>query len=188
MMITLSALIFIFQAEDGIRDYKVTGVQTCALPICCVQVGAKAAEVGDHALRGQRLHPAHGLRGVRLVVEDRDLDRHLLAAHGHATGGVDVLDGDLVAGANLRTARAVTPSEWHDGSDLDRLSRGQSWPADERREDSEAQQLPWASGHDALLFDAILMMSPGRRNHPWVGRGRASGRGYSACDRPASTR
>src|SRR5256885_12616534 len=23
-----------FQAEDGIRDYKVTGVQTCALPIC----------------------------------------------------------------------------------------------------------------------------------------------------------
>src|SRR5256885_7527199 len=25
---------FFFQAEDGIRYYKVTGVQTCALPIC----------------------------------------------------------------------------------------------------------------------------------------------------------
>ena len=25
--------IFFFQAEDGIRDYDVTGVQTCALPI-----------------------------------------------------------------------------------------------------------------------------------------------------------
>src|SRR5215467_14921755 len=25
---------FFFQAEDGIRDYRVTGVQTCALPIC----------------------------------------------------------------------------------------------------------------------------------------------------------
>src|SRR5256885_7138520 len=24
---------FFFQAEDGIRNYKVTGVQTCALPI-----------------------------------------------------------------------------------------------------------------------------------------------------------
>ena len=24
---------FFFQAEDGIRDYDVTGVQTCALPI-----------------------------------------------------------------------------------------------------------------------------------------------------------
>src|SRR5256885_7429810 len=33
---TSSAIIYIFfffQAEDGIRDYKVTGVQTCALPI-----------------------------------------------------------------------------------------------------------------------------------------------------------
>src|SRR2546430_5457767 len=30
-------LFFFFQAEDGIRDLTVTGVQTCALPICCVQ-------------------------------------------------------------------------------------------------------------------------------------------------------
>src|SRR5256885_8573451 len=29
--------IFFFQAEDGIRDYKVTGVQTCALPISAVK-------------------------------------------------------------------------------------------------------------------------------------------------------
>src|SRR5256885_8907710 len=29
----VSELFFFFQAEDGIRDYKVTGVQTCALPI-----------------------------------------------------------------------------------------------------------------------------------------------------------
>src|SRR5256886_11593619 len=27
------ALVFFFQAEDGIRDLTVTGVQTCALPI-----------------------------------------------------------------------------------------------------------------------------------------------------------
>src|SRR2546429_7180723 len=26
--------VFLFQAEDGIRDVAVTGVQTCALPIC----------------------------------------------------------------------------------------------------------------------------------------------------------
>src|SRR5256884_5297963 len=26
--------VFFFQAEDGIRDVAVTGVQTCALPIC----------------------------------------------------------------------------------------------------------------------------------------------------------
>src|SRR3712207_8653029 len=28
---------FFFQAEDGIRDIGVTGVQTCALPICFLQ-------------------------------------------------------------------------------------------------------------------------------------------------------
>src|SRR5260221_4683853 len=28
---------FFFQAEDGIRDHCVTGVQTCALPICEVR-------------------------------------------------------------------------------------------------------------------------------------------------------
>ena len=27
-------IFFFFQAEDGIRDTSVTGVQTCALPIC----------------------------------------------------------------------------------------------------------------------------------------------------------
>src|SRR5690606_40951951 len=29
----LSSSYFFFQAEDGIRDFHVTGVQTCALPI-----------------------------------------------------------------------------------------------------------------------------------------------------------
>src|SRR5256885_12088658 len=33
MMAGLQGFFFFFQAEDGIRDYKVTGVQTCALPI-----------------------------------------------------------------------------------------------------------------------------------------------------------
>src|SRR2546430_4403385 len=32
--VLLIASIFFFQAEDGIRDLTVTGVQTCALPIC----------------------------------------------------------------------------------------------------------------------------------------------------------
>src|SRR6266496_6654912 len=31
------AFFFFFQAEDGIRDLYVTGVQTCALPICLLR-------------------------------------------------------------------------------------------------------------------------------------------------------
>ena len=34
MEMSFSFFLFFFQAEDGIRDTSVTGVQTCALPIC----------------------------------------------------------------------------------------------------------------------------------------------------------
>src|SRR2546426_1551751 len=37
---------FFFQAEDGIRDYKVTGVQTCALPISQAGSGVNWLMVG----------------------------------------------------------------------------------------------------------------------------------------------
>src|SRR5256885_13227498 len=40
---TYRQYVFFFQAEDGIRDYKVTGVQTCALPI---SLGKKIAIIG----------------------------------------------------------------------------------------------------------------------------------------------
>src|SRR5690606_40393031 len=36
---------FFFQAEDGIRDFHVTGVQTCALPIFDYDPTGRAADV-----------------------------------------------------------------------------------------------------------------------------------------------
>src|SRR5260370_15707385 len=44
---------FFFQAEDGIRDSSVTGVQTCALPISAVGAVASAAiyHYGEHSWR-----------------------------------------------------------------------------------------------------------------------------------------
>src|SRR5690606_41119612 len=36
-------LYFFFQAEDGIRDFHVTGVQTCALPISAAPCAAMAS-------------------------------------------------------------------------------------------------------------------------------------------------
>src|SRR2546429_6696806 len=49
--------VFLFQAEDGIRDVAVTGVQTCALPIC------KA--VSATFLPGTALHARTALDGPR---------------------------------------------------------------------------------------------------------------------------
>src|SRR5688500_20177980 len=45
-------MLLFFQAEDGIRDYKVTGVQTCALPIF------------DRDSRTERVAEDHDLRGL----------------------------------------------------------------------------------------------------------------------------
>src|SRR5256885_2445599 len=41
---------FFFQAEDGIRDYKVTGVQTCALPILDNYAELIDASFREHAI------------------------------------------------------------------------------------------------------------------------------------------
>src|SRR5690606_6854599 len=39
---------FFFQAEDGIRDFHVTGVQTCALPICREDGGGMMIDMFCH--------------------------------------------------------------------------------------------------------------------------------------------
>src|SRR5690606_41028967 len=60
-----------FQAEDGIRDFHVTGVQTCALPICRVpDYGGCAAASCDRACHGkqgwsEQESQVHGFVGTR---------------------------------------------------------------------------------------------------------------------------
>src|SRR5205809_2960192 len=55
---------FFFQAEDGIRDVAVTGVQTCALPISTLE---QLSPLGVQARRLDR-----GLERAALVLEGRD--------------------------------------------------------------------------------------------------------------------
>src|SRR5690606_41086375 len=55
-----------FQAEDGIRDFHVTGVQTCALPISFATRRDPEEAAGPGALAHPRTRPA-GLRGIRAV-------------------------------------------------------------------------------------------------------------------------
>src|SRR6266478_10220262 len=46
-MLFITYFFFFFQAEDGIRDLTVTGVQTCALPVPAPIPGAAADRAGD---------------------------------------------------------------------------------------------------------------------------------------------
>src|SRR5947207_11079906 len=58
-VLQLSSKYFFFQAEDGIRDHCVTGVQTCALPIC--RQRAAAAPLRQHKpTPGQAPPPQYG--------------------------------------------------------------------------------------------------------------------------------
>src|SRR5256885_6165745 len=50
-------MVCFFQAEDGIRDYKVTGVQTCALPISSSATGLRSPPGGVSTPRSSGPRP-----------------------------------------------------------------------------------------------------------------------------------
>src|SRR5690349_21978942 len=55
----ISHLFFFFQAEDGIRDLYVTGVQTCALPISSARrASARAAPASRRSTSSRPPPPA----------------------------------------------------------------------------------------------------------------------------------
>src|SRR3989475_1451720 len=100
-IVLLFCVFFFFQAEDGIRDLTVTGVQTCALPICKLdeavwhtapaatglrqaqphegEVATQRTEVrfafdGAALYVGARMFDDSGARGVRTRLVRRDAD------------------------------------------------------------------------------------------------------------------
>src|SRR5690606_40432634 len=64
---------FFFQAEDGIRDFHVTGVQTCALPISLQELHSEGAMPTAGELRNETL------RELRAARKDMASARFLLA-------------------------------------------------------------------------------------------------------------
>src|SRR5205809_2489243 len=70
----MACFFFFFQAEDGIRDVAVTGVQTCALPILIEQCES----------RGNLTTAAHwARRAVELAPNDEALVRRLISVLDH---------------------------------------------------------------------------------------------------------
>src|SRR5438876_12004393 len=64
-MVLRRLLVFFFQAEDGIRDGRVTGVQTCALPISSVVAERLGLRHGHRLKRMALVTYVSGLDGCR---------------------------------------------------------------------------------------------------------------------------
>src|SRR5690606_39947618 len=64
---------FFFQAEDGIRDFHVTGVQTCALPISSAKRKRK-----KHRSQMRKFEAAGGFR--RIIAQTPEETRRLFDA------------------------------------------------------------------------------------------------------------
>src|SRR2546430_4766926 len=76
--VSLCFVFFFFQAEDGIRDLTVTGVQTCALPISGFELGEDEIElgVGIHGEPGRargKLVSAREIAGIALEAIHADM-------------------------------------------------------------------------------------------------------------------
>src|SRR5256886_5435090 len=105
------ARFFFFQAEDGIRDLTVTGVQTCALPICLLAgegAGFCAGNDLNDFLTGPPFSAEHPVMGFLHTLAT--FEKPLLAAiHGQTVGiGVTLLlHCDLVVAA--RSAQLSMP-------------------------------------------------------------------------------
>src|SRR5699024_4198532 len=113
---------FFFQAEDGIRDRNVTGVQTCALPIYLPRGGAgqgpspgrgpsrglvPSGRRGRRSMRAVASEPqlksvrAHGWRRGSMRTESAVRSFTVVADEPHAVGGTDTAPTpmELIAGA-----------------------------------------------------------------------------------------
>src|SRR2546430_17400249 len=93
-MYVYSYIFFFFQAEDGIRDLTVTGVQTCALPISIslfflgghAALGASSVIVDDKDV-------ADAIARNALVWDVRPADAY---ARGHIAGAINIGDAARV--------------------------------------------------------------------------------------------
>src|SRR3712207_5243597 len=88
-------LFFFFQAEDGIRDIGVTGVKTCALPICRAAI---------HRLGGQGHQlPDRRLRRLRVAARPRLCRPRALHAEGLGQGPGPLGRGACAGGVTFAT-------------------------------------------------------------------------------------
>src|SRR5207244_7029997 len=130
--VTMNSLTFFFQAEDGIRDDLVTGVQTCALPIYLRSgfLRRASARTGRRAecrwswwwACGRRRSPVRSSARTRGVRSRRARGHDLYPSINHDIE-VSVVQRGRVGWLNVLTMRKTPPRCGHLGgaTSLERL-------------------------------------------------------------------
>src|SRR5215204_7428502 len=103
---------FFFQAEDGIRDHCVTGVQTCALPIFTVAAGAVGLA---QACLDASVRYAHERHTFGQEIGEHQLVKQLIAkmAAGTEMGRLLVWRAAWLKNQGLRNTRETSLAKWH---------------------------------------------------------------------------
>src|SRR6266478_3439266 len=103
---------FFFQAEDGIRDLTVTGVQTCALPISnkwiCPQVERRHRRESRSGTIARRDRNARGRSGIEPGARERhasDRERRSCAGDSYALAATRGSKSCLIAGIRRKEIR-----------------------------------------------------------------------------------
>src|SRR5437879_13580887 len=102
-------MVFFYQAEDGIRDTSVTGVQTCALPISIHPLQT----ISDPERAPERLRSAWAaVEGMPRAVEAAEIGRASCGkecgCRWRAENGIREDEKEGVTGAVRRSIRRVT--------------------------------------------------------------------------------
>src|SRR5690606_941268 len=133
------------QAEDGIRDFHVTGVQTCALPISDAAI-APSMRVNLHTQKG----PVMGVFGwpaihVRDISKDQVPKVHELFIDVGASKKEEVLEMGIHVGTVVTFADGLTElnDRYYVGRALDNRVGGYMIAEVARRLKEEKKQLPF---------------------------------------------
>src|SRR2546430_13712813 len=113
MRALIDCLFFFFQAEDGIRDLTVTGVQTCALPIS--NTAAAAAMVtwaGLDLMRTGRITAVGAATGLVVGLVG------ITPAAGYVTPLAGLLIGVLAAGVSYTAIQIRSRTKLDDALDV----------------------------------------------------------------------
>src|SRR5207302_3411434 len=98
-----------FQAEDGIRDFHVTGVQTCALPICHAHYDHFD---GIHVLGGRDRCEVWGLDLVAIPLKDPLLIRAPFLDPRPIKFTKELKDGDTATRSEERRVGKECRARW----------------------------------------------------------------------------